>query len=168
MQADPVVRVLEALERRQVHYVIFGAIAVNIHGLPRFTEDLGIFVAPERDNIDARKGALREVFDDPKVDEISADDLLGEYPAIQYIPPEGAFHLDILTRLGEAFRYEDVEAERLPFEGLVVTVANAQDSHASRLGCYKHRTLESMNALQEWADANFAAYQRRLRSAGTR
>ena len=31
-------------------------------------------------------------------------------------------------------------------------------------GVYKHRTLESMNALQEsWAEANFAAYHERLK-----
>lgn len=27
-----------------------------------------------------------------------------------------------MTRLGEAFRYEDIEAERLPFEDLTVSV----------------------------------------------
>ena len=32
-------------------------------------------------------------------------------------------------------------------------------------GVHKHRTLESMNALQEaWAEANFTAYQERLRT----
>jgi hypothetical protein len=35
MQADPVVRVLEALERERVRYVAFGAVAVSVHGLPR-------------------------------------------------------------------------------------------------------------------------------------
>ena len=31
-------------------------------------------------------------------------------------------------------------------------------------GVHRHRTLESMNALQEsWADANFVAYQDRLK-----
>ena len=96
--------------------------AVNVHGLPRFTEDLDIFVAPERENVEALKRALRSVFPDPSIDEISADDLLGDYPAVQYVPPEGAFYVDILTRLGEAFRFEDLETQRLPFEGLLVTV----------------------------------------------
>ncbi len=89
MQADPVVRVLGALERERVRYAVFGAVAVNVHGLPRFTEDLDIFVAPERENIEALKRALHSVFADPSIDEITADDLLGDYPAIQYVPPEG-------------------------------------------------------------------------------
>jgi hypothetical protein len=42
-------KVLEALEREGVKYIVFGAVAVALHGLPRATEDLDIFVAPERD-----------------------------------------------------------------------------------------------------------------------
>jgi len=122
MQPDPAIRVLQALEREAVRYAVFGAVAINIHGLARSTEDLDIFVAPERQNIEALKRALRSVFPDPELDQITADDLLGDYPAVQYAPPEGAFHIDILTRLGEAFRYEDLETQRVPFEGLVVTV----------------------------------------------
>jgi hypothetical protein len=122
VEFDPAVAVLQALEREGVQYTVFGGIAVNIHGLPRFTEDLDIFIAPDRANVDQLKAALRSVFDDPCIEEISADDLLGEYPAVQYIPPQGAFHIDILTRLGEAFRFEDLELERVPFEGLMVNV----------------------------------------------
>jgi hypothetical protein len=118
--------VLAALEREGVRYAVFGAVAVNIHGLPRFTEDLDIFVAPDRENIESLRRALRSVFADRHIEEISADDLLGEYPAIQYVPPEGAFYIDILTRLGEAFRYEDLETLRMPFEGMLVTVVTPQ------------------------------------------
>jgi hypothetical protein len=64
------------------------------------------------------------VFSDPSIEEISADDLLGDYPAVQYVPPEGAFHLDVLTRLGEAFRFQDLEIVRVPFEGLTVSAVS--------------------------------------------
>jgi len=117
-------RVLEALEREGVRYAIFGAAALNLHGLARFTEDLDLFVAPERDNIECLKRALRSVFDDPHVDEISAEDLLGDYPAVQYVPPDGAFHVDVLTRLGDAFRFEDLEVVRLRFGERAVSVVS--------------------------------------------
>jgi Nucleotidyl transferase AbiEii toxin, Type IV TA system len=123
VEYDPAVAVLGALERLGVRYCVFGGIAVNIHGLARFTEDLDVFVAPERENIEKLKAALKSVFDDPSIDEISADDLLGDYPAVQYVPPDAGFHVDVLTRLGDAFRWEDLETERVPFEGLLVTVA---------------------------------------------
>ncbi len=40
MDVEVVKRLLEALEREEVHYAIFGAVAMNLHGLARFTEDL--------------------------------------------------------------------------------------------------------------------------------
>jgi hypothetical protein len=115
--------VLAALEREKMLYVVFGAVAINLLGLPCATEYLDLFVAPERGNIERLRAALRSVFDDPSVEEITADDLLGAHPAIQYVPPEGSFCVDILTRLGEAWRYEDVESQRIVFAGFGVNVA---------------------------------------------
>ena len=123
MDFDTLRDVLAALEHHGVRYVIFGATALNVHGLARFTEDLDIFIAPDRENVERLKDALRSVLDDPHIDEISSDDLQGPYPAIQYVPPDGAFHIDILARLGDAFRFEDLEAARLPFESITVSVA---------------------------------------------
>lgn len=122
MDSDAFARVLAAFEARGVRYTIFGAVALNLHGLARFTEDLDIFIAPEGANIDRLKLALRDVFDDPEIETISARDLLGEYPAVQYNPPDGSFHIDILTRLGEAFTFADLETERVPYQDLTVTV----------------------------------------------
>ncbi|TNF76844.1 MAG: hypothetical protein EP299_05095 [Acidobacteria bacterium] len=126
MDYDKTREVLAAFEREGVRYVIIGAVALNLQGLARATEDLDIFVEPEAANIDRLKAALKSVFQDPHVDEITAEDLLGDYPAIQYIPPEGSFHIDILTRLGEAFSFEDLESERVDFDGLEVTVVTPE------------------------------------------
>lgn len=122
MNVDLVQQVLAALEREGVRYVVFGAVALALHGLPRATEDLDLFIEPDRDNIERLKVALRSVFDDPHIDEISADDLLGEYPAVQYGPPEGPFHIDLLTRLGELFDFRGLESERVAFGDVTVTV----------------------------------------------
>ena len=126
MDFDVLKRVLAAFESRGVTYVIFGAVALNLHGLARATEDLDVFIAPEEGNIDRLKLALRDVFDDPEIEHISAVDLLGEYPAVQYNPPAGAFRIDILTRLGEAFTFSDLELERVPYEDLTVSVVSSR------------------------------------------
>ncbi len=126
MEFDVVLRIFRAFEREAVRYKVVGAVAMNLLGLPRATDDLDIFVEPTVDNVERMKRALKTVFDDPAIDEISAADLLGEYPAIQYNPPEGDFHIDILQRLGEAFCYDDVEAEVLAVEGIPVPVATAR------------------------------------------
>lgn len=115
-------RVLAALEAEGVRYVVFGAVALAIHGLARATEDLDLFIEPDPDNIARLRRALHTVFADPCIDEITAEDLLGEYPAIQYNPPDGTFHIDLLTRLGELYQFATLESERRPFGDLAVTV----------------------------------------------
>lgn len=124
MDLDATRRVLTELEKRSVRYAIFGATALNLHGLARFTEDLDLFLEPERGNLERMKEALRAAFGDPEIEEISVDELLGEYPAVQYIPPTGEFHLDLLTRIGEAFRFADLEIERLIWDGLEINVVS--------------------------------------------
>jgi hypothetical protein len=114
--------VLAAFEREGVEYVIFGAVALNLQGLARATEDLDVFVAPNAENVRRLRTALMSVFDDPQINEITAEDLLGNYPAVQYVPPDGSFHIDILTRLGDVFRFEDLDSERVDFDGVEVSV----------------------------------------------
>jgi hypothetical protein len=124
MDLDVVKRVLASLESCGVRYAVFGAMALTFHGLVRLTQDLDIFVAPDRDNIERLKQALREALGDPEIENISADDLLGDYPAVEYNLPDGSFHIDVLTRLGEAFTFADLECERVPFDGLMVSVVS--------------------------------------------
>ncbi len=123
MDESRVLDLFRALSRERVRYKVVGGFALNLHGLVRATEDLDVFVDPAPDNIDRLKAALRSVFADPEIEQISALDLAGEYPAVRYIPPDGQFPIDILARLGTAFDFEGVEAEDTEVEGVVVPVA---------------------------------------------
>jgi hypothetical protein len=122
MDYDLTQKVLAALEREGAEYAVFGAVALNLHGLPRATEDLAIMIAADRANIERVKAALRSVFDDPSIDEITADDLLGDYPAVTYGPPTGTFYVDILTRLGEMYAFDTLVTERIDFNGVTVSL----------------------------------------------
>lgn len=118
-------RILGAMEREGVRYVLIGAMAMAAQGLVRATHDLDFFVSPEAENVDRLKRAFKSLFDDdPNVDDISAADLSGDYPAVEYTPPHGQYSLDILARLGEAFSYPDIESELLTTaEGTQISVA---------------------------------------------
>ena len=119
---DMLRRVLAALEEGGVQYAVFGAVAMSLHGLARNTEDLDVFVAPNTANIERVKRALHSVILDPEIDTINVAELMGEYPAVRYIPPEGDFYIDIVTRLSEAFSFADLDITRVPFEGFTVSV----------------------------------------------
>jgi len=117
--------IFRALREQRVEYAVLGAVALGLHGLARATADLDLFIRPDADNVERLKAALRAVIDDPNIDEISADDLCGEYPAVRYVPPDG-FGLDILTRLGDAFQYEELDIEEREYEGVPVRVVTAR------------------------------------------
>jgi hypothetical protein len=142
-------KVAAALEREGVRYIIIGGIALNLLGLVRTTEDLDLFVAPERANLERLKVALRSVFADPTIDEISTDELLGEYPAVQYNPPEGSFHLDILTRLGEAFEFRDLESLRVDFDGQTISVASPRTLYRMKKGTVRPKDWGDATALRQ-------------------
>lgn len=148
MNYDATRRVLAALEAEAVEYVVCGGVAVNLLGLPRATEDLDLFIAPRPENVERLKAALRRVFDDPQIDEIDARDLLGEYPAVQYIPPSGDFHIDILTRLGEAFRFDDLAARRLDLDGIPVSVATPETLVRMKKDTVRPRDWDDARALR--------------------
>jgi hypothetical protein len=116
-------RILAAFEAEGVQYVLVGSMGMAVQGLVRATRDMDVFVSPDPDNVRRLKAALRSVFNDPQIDEISAEDLGGNYPAIQYVPPTGDYSLDILAGLGDAFRYDDLEAEEVTVDGIRIRVA---------------------------------------------
>jgi hypothetical protein len=122
MELDDVLRVLDALERGGVRYALFGGLAMAAHGFDRATRDLDLFVPPDEPNIERLRGALSEVFQDPDIAEITADDLGGDYPAVQYGPPGVDYTIDIVSRLGDAFRFEDLELERVEAGEVTITV----------------------------------------------
>jgi hypothetical protein len=149
MDFEVIKRLLAALERERVRYAVFGAVAMGLHGLARFTEDLDIFVEPEAGNIGRLRAALRSVVDDPEIEKITAADLLGDYPAVQYVPPDGTFHIDILTRLGEAFAFADLQTARVPFDGLTVSVVTPQGLYAMKRNTVRLKDRADAQALKE-------------------
>ncbi len=125
MDFDKVLALIAAMNRDGVEYITFGAVALNLHGIVRATTDADFFIAADRENIERLKRALRTIWDDPHIDEISADDLLGDYPSVAYGPPDETFGIDFLTRLGEMYSYDNLSFEVIEYEGIPVRVVTA-------------------------------------------
>lgn len=124
MDRDELIRVLRAFEANGLEYVLIGATAMGFHGVVRATEDVDLFIRATAANVERLRTALQEVYaGDPHLDEISAADLLGDYPAVRYYPPTGDLYFDVLTRLGEAARFDTVDREVKEIDGVHVSVA---------------------------------------------
>lgn len=143
-----VVEVLAALERERVDYVLIGGVAMGLHGLVRATDDMDFFIRPDASNIERLKSALRTVWNDPAIDDIQAQDLLGDYPAVRYGPPEGELFLDILTRLGDAFRFEDLAVETVRLENVAVKIATPTTLYQMKKGTVRALDRQDAEALR--------------------
>jgi predicted nucleotidyltransferase len=123
---DRLIALLRALEGHGVDYVLVGGVALNVHGIVRATEDVDLFVRPTADNVERLRSALRAVWSDPDIDEITASDLEGPYPTVRYGPPGESFVIDFMARLGTAFQFDDLRSEDVVIEGVHVRVGSPE------------------------------------------
>jgi hypothetical protein len=68
------------------------------------------------------RDALSAVWQDPHIEEITAEDLCGKYPAVAYGPPDDTLPIYVLTRLGEAFSFEGLESQVREVDGHAIVV----------------------------------------------
>ena len=151
MDFGKVLALIDAMNREGVEYITLGAVALNLHGVVRATTDADFFVRPDRENIDRLKRALRSIWSDSHIEEISADDLLGDYPSVRYGPPDDSFSIDFLTRLGEVYSYDNLPSEIVTYEGIpvrVVTPAKLYEMKANTV-----RPKDKIDA--EWLKSKF-------------
>ena len=145
-------RLIDRLNREGVEYIVIGGMAMNAHGLIRATEDLDLLVRPEDQNIDRLRRALKAVWTDPDIDQITSDDLCGPYPVIRYGPPEGTLYIDILARIGDVATYDDVEVSVVTLGGVQVRVASPQALFRLKRSTVRPIDAADANALQHAFD----------------
>lgn len=146
---DLSVELLGSLRRHDVDYILVGGLALGFHGLVRATEDIDLFLQVSPENVERLKKALREVWDDDCIDEITFEDLAGEYPTIRYGPPGDDFIVDLLGRLGERFSYDDLEAEIKTFRGVEVSVATPRTLYRMKRDTVRSKDKVDAEALRQ-------------------
>jgi hypothetical protein len=149
MVFDDAIALLAAMEREAVRYVMIGSMAMAANGLVRATRDVDFVVAPDEENIARLRVALRSVFDDPSIEEIDAGELAGAYPVVQYLPPGETYSVDIITRLGEAFAYDDIEWHWTEVEGLRIKVATPRMLYAMKRDTVREQDRLDARMLRE-------------------
>ncbi len=115
-------KVLAALEKHKVDYILIGGYAVALYGIPRATNDIDIFVKPEEDNFKNLRAALKEVFDDESIENIKLSDKENYY-VTRYGTPEG-YAIDILIQLGESFNYYNVKFLEREVDKIKIKIAD--------------------------------------------
>jgi uncharacterized protein YdcH (DUF465 family) len=149
LDLDQVLAFVKAMNREGVAYVTFGAVSLWAHGIVRATEDADFFIAPAADNIERLKRALRSVWDDPSIDEISASELAGDYPSVRYGPPDTDLYFDFLTRLGKAYSFDSLQSEIAEIEGVPIRVVTAAQLYEMKRNTVRYKDKIDAEALRQ-------------------
>ena len=150
MDHDEIVRVLRAFEAAGLEYVLIGATAMGFHGVVRATEDVDLFIKATPDNVERLRAAFRQAYaGDEHIEAIATADLLGDYPAVRYYPPTGDLYFDVLTRLGEMARFENVASQIVEFEGIRVSVATPAALYRLKRGTVRPKDHQDAAALRQ-------------------
>ena len=127
-----------------------------MRGIIRGTEDVDLLIKASRENVRRITAALRSAYqDDPSIEEIRADDLLGDYPVVRYFPPSEKLCLDLIAGISEKERFESVDAETMKYRGVRIRVATPAALHRLKrwtmrpIDCQDATTLRAQFDLEE-------------------
>lgn len=122
MNFELFLKIVKNMNRYGVKYIIIGGMAMALQGMVRATEDIDIIIPKDSENLEKLKNALKDIWNDPCINELIFEDLQ-KYAVIRYGPPDGDFYLDIITSIGEMFSFENIEAEKKELSGILINVA---------------------------------------------
>lgn len=136
---------VELLNNNQVEYLIVGGYALGIHGYPRYTGDLDIWIRPIADN--AKK--MVKVFNEFGMSSLglTQNDFAESGNVIQIgYPP---FRIDILTS-PDGVNFEECYKNKLVFEsdGIVLHIIGFDDFKKNKKASGRSKDLEDLRNLK--------------------
>jgi hypothetical protein len=149
-------RILRALARRQVRYVLIGASAARLQGFPRLTADADITPARDADNLERLAAALRDL--DARVYTESLPEGLPFSCDGRTLARAGVWNLitdagrvDIVFEPSGTGGYEDLAASAISYEvfGLEVRAASLRDILRSKLASNRPQDQQDAAVLTE-------------------
>lgn len=126
---------MHEFEINNVDYILIGGMAINIHGFARNTEDIDLFINPIEKNVNNLRIAMINVFQDDDIHEITGEEL-GKYAVIRY-GTEDDFYIDIISRIGEKFSFNDLQYEEKIIEGIRIKVADIKTLYKLKENTYR-------------------------------
>ena len=140
-------KVLAALEKHNVDYILIGGYAVALYGIPRATNDIDIFVKPEEENFIKLRNALYEVFNDDSIEDIKLVNK-EDYSVTRYGTPEG-YVIDILTQLGELYNYYNIKFHEVEIDKTKVKIADIDSLIKLKENTFRNIDKEDIFYLKE-------------------
>jgi len=136
---------ISAFNAAEVQYLVVGAYAVGVHGHPRATKDLDIWIDASPENAGRVMNALR-AFGAP-LGELDARDF--ETPGTGFMMGNPPRRIDVLTQI-DGVRFADVapRAIEASFDGVPTQVIGFDDLLANKRAAGRLQDLADVRALE--------------------
>lgn len=108
-----------------------------MHGFLRATEDIDVMLLMTNENITRFQNALYDVYAEKEIEELSFAEL-GKYPVIRYGTPDN-FYIDIISGLGTAFSFENVDIEKKVVDNVEVKFASVKSLIEMKKNTYREK-----------------------------
>jgi hypothetical protein len=148
-------RLLKALSRHKVNFVLIGALAARLHGFPRLTADADITPADDKPNLERLAAALDDlaakVYTESVPEGLAFDCSAATLArALMWNLVTTAGRLDIAFRPAGVEGYEDLKknAERFEAFGVRFLVASLDDIIRSKEAAGRPKDLDDVAILQ--------------------
>lgn len=152
--------ILRAFEEKKLRYLIVGGVAVNLHGYPRFTNDIDILLALDHENLaimaEIMKSmgyeqrlpiSIQELQDTDRVRTLMKDKGLVAYSFIHKTEPQ--FNIDVLVSASMEFEKFSVHTMKAEVWGLQVPVVSIDDLIAMKQQSDREKDVQDVVALLE-------------------
>jgi hypothetical protein len=152
--------ILRAFEEKKLRYLIVGGVAVNLHGYPRFTNDIDILLALDHDNLATMARimedmgyqqrlpiSIHELEDTDKVRTLMKDKGLVAYSFIHAQEPQ--FNVDVLVSESMEFEKFSVHTMNAEVWGLQIPVVSIDDLIAMKQHSDREKDVQDVVALLE-------------------
>lgn len=151
---------LREFHEKGLRYLIVGGVAVNLHGYPRFTNDIDILLALDRENLKKMSDIMekmgyqrrlpvdiQELGDEQKVQTLMNDTGMTAYSFIHAKEPQ--FNVDVLV--GESVEFDRFTAHVMRAEvwGLEVPVVSIDDLIEMKRNSKREKDVQDVVALLE-------------------
>lgn len=149
-------RIIEALERAGIPYMLTGSFACSYHGIPRATQDIDLVIAPTPSQLRTLVHLLPDT--EYCISEDAALDALGREGQFNVIDLATGWKVDLIIRKSRAFsRTEFERRSAVDLFGLQLFIASAEDVLLSKLEWAK--AGQSMRQLEDCADVLRARWE---------
>jgi len=135
---------LKSLNANHVDYLLVGGYAVGLHGYPRATIDLDVWVRPEQGNARRVISALRMFGFETST--ITEDLFIRLDSIVRFgVPP---FRIEIMTAIdGVQFDVCHGRADQFDVDGLLVPVISLSDLKTNKRAAGRHKDLDDLENL---------------------